>query len=434
MSTTLADLLDAIDHRLSTRDGAADTADADRAVAVLGRALQRLADDGLARSLGTDRERWMREAARASLQSAGPATARDIGWLSMVAAAAVDTITLMRADLGNQQRWAIATAVTDTLGPLTVVALHGNITADRRRALVGADAAAMVVQRLAALDPPLAVDCAALDWAVPNPAPVPRAAAATVITEATAGLEYSTRSQPGTLSLADYLAVGISVEALSRAAGSLPDANRATINAAATASRGWAAARAVLNPFDDGSRRPHTDAPPVVGHALVLYDALSTALRQLSQPGHPSAPVRAAVTAALQRVPVIADHLQLTLTQWAHSGALLGFARDLTLREDHVSAHLHGYDSRGLVRADIPDLAPARTTLLTAKILSIELAAHTAPADPTGSGVPNLAAANLSARAQLTADHIGWAATHTQTTLRDHAGPPRATAVPGPRR
>lgn len=431
MSTTLADILDALERELTPSSGRADPADADRAVAVLGRSMQRLADDGLATTLGTDRERWVREAARSSLDSVDPNASTTIGRLSRLATAADETIAVMRGDLGSQQRWAIATAVGDALGPLAAIAAHGDITDDRRRALVGADASAMVVQRFAALDPPPSTDCAPLDWAVPNPSAVPRATSAATITEAAAGLEHSTRSLAGAVSLADYLSVGIAIEELSRAAGSLPGAGRGIGNAAVAAGQGWAASRAVLNLFDDGSRRPHSDAPPVVSHALDLHHALKTASRQLDGSSQERTPALVAdsINEALQRVPAIAQHMQATLKDWGAEGTLLAFARDLTLREDRIAEHLRGYNPHGLVRADTADLAPARTALLTAKILSVELAARTAAASSGGPAVPNLAAANLSTRAQLTADQIHWAATHAQTTLRDHAGPPRATVA-----
>src|SRR5664279_4193852 len=79
MATTLADLLDALGDEATLRTDTIDPldfVDADRALALLGRTLQRLVDDGLTTWGGTDRGRWVGEAARASAGGAAAVTAR----------------------------------------------------------------------------------------------------------------------------------------------------------------------------------------------------------------------------------------------------------------------------------------------------------------------------------------------------------------------
>jgi len=99
MATTLADLLDALSDEATLRTDTVDPldfVDADRALALLGRTLQRLVDDGLTTWGGTDRERWVGEAARASAGGAAAVTARP-GRLAQLAGAADDVVALMRA-------------------------------------------------------------------------------------------------------------------------------------------------------------------------------------------------------------------------------------------------------------------------------------------------------------------------------------------------
>ena len=195
MATTLGDLLDVLGDEATLRTDTIDPldfVDADRALALLGRTLQRLVDDGLTTGGGTDRERWVGEAARASAGGAAAIAARP-GRLAQLAGAADDVVALMRESLGCAQRWAIATAVVDAVGRLTALAERGDITDGRRRTLIVADASAIVVQRSAALDPPSALDSIPLDWAVPRPSPHSTAQLAVVVTEVVAGLEHATR-------------------------------------------------------------------------------------------------------------------------------------------------------------------------------------------------------------------------------------------------
>jgi len=234
--------------------------------------------------------------------------------------------------------------------------------------------------------------------------------------------------------IADYLAVCTALETLARsAAASWPGGDPRLADAARDAGRGWAAARAVLNPFDDGSRRPHLVAPLAVRHALQLH----TALRRLAASSGlnpPSAEAATSLTAAvcegLQRVPIISDHLGAALTGWAAAGSSLAYARDLAPRDTRVTEYLSGFQRSGIVRPDAADLAPARSALSDARLLTIELATQTAL--PTRSTVARLAVANLHERDSLTDQRVHSAALEARRALHTYAGPPRGGR--GPRR
>lgn len=436
MATTLGDLLDVLGDEATLRTDTIDPldfVDADRALALLGRTLQRLVDDGLTTGGGTDRERWVGEAARASAGGAAAIAARP-GRLAQLAGAADDVVALMRESLGCAQRWAIATAVVDVVGRLTALAERGDITDGRRRTLIVADASAIVVQRSAALDPPSALDSIPLDCAVPRPSPHSTAQLAVVVTEVVAGLEHATRPVGEPIPIADYLAVCTALEALSRSAdhswlGGEPPLKQA----ARHAGQGWAAARAVLNPFDDGSRRPHLVAPLAVGHALQLHTALgcaaaSFALNAISVEAAGS--LTTAVCEALQRVPIISDHLEGALTGWAATRSALAYARDLEPRDTRVTEYLAGFHRSGLVRPDPVDLAPARSALNRARLLSVELATRAAPPTWSRSNVARLAAANRSERIAVTDEHVHSAALEARRALLAYAGPPRGGRGP----
>ena len=438
MATSIADLLDALSSQADHSADRVDSTDADHALALLGRVLQRTVDDGLTPldRTDTEREHWVGEAARACAQSAADAETAAPGQLSHVAGAVADVATMQREDLGCQNRWAIAIAVTDVVSRLTALIDPADVPIERRRALIVADASATVIQRSAALDPPSARHAAALDRAVPQPFPDGIDSPGTAIREAAAGLERATRPGPSPMMIAEYLSVAIAVERLFRSVPAVMDSRDPGIpTAAQRASDGWAAARAVLKPFDDGSRRPHDVAPPAVSFALALHDGLRRAQAQRAERRgfHPVAdPIDGAVRDALQRVPTIADNLNTALTVWGDTGRVVAFARDLQFHDWRLDAYLAEYTPAGLVAGDVTDLTPARNALAGARLLSVDLAARAAAPDHPGLTTAHLAAANQHDRAHVDGDRLHAATMEARRALQVYAGPPRAAR--GPRR
>ncbi len=438
MATTAASILDALGEAArQSSDHSADSVDAECALARLGEVLKRLAADGLTADGAPERERWVSETGRACVTAAAVTAIRDTGRLAQLSAAAADTVSILREGLGCENRWAFATAIVDVVGPLIEVVERGEPPIDRQRALIVADAAATIVARSAALDPPSAAACVPLEWAVPSPVPNPSGPAADVIANAIGGVEYSTRPLGETavsLSVADYLAVCTAVETLSRSTADVTPFDDAELrDASLRCGQGWAAARAALNPFDDGSRRPQIAVPPPVRYALTLHDAVrsvthasSTNLRRQADTIICSAAVRDAV----QRVPAIAEHLQAALTEWAETGRLLAYARDFAPRDTRVPEYLVGFRGAGLITADATDLTSARDALAGARLLSVELAARAAERRSTASTVPRLSAANRNLLSQVTNDRLRSATRDAQRALATNTGPPRGGRGP----
>jgi hypothetical protein len=431
MSTSIADLLDALSAQASNPIVHADSSDADRALALLGRVLQRTVDDGLTQLGASDRERWVGEAAWACAESAVEVRTATPGRLSQLAGAAWDVVSVQRADLGCENRWAIAIAVVDVVSRLTTLVDQANVPVSRRRALIVADACASIVQRSAAIEPPSPQAAAALDRAVPRPIPDRRDSPATAIREAAAGLEHATRPGAIAMTIADYVSVAIALKALCRSVPALITTQDAPVLAAALATgQGWAAARAVLKPFDDGSRRPHAVAPPAVAFALAMRDGLRRAQADLSVSQEVPAPVQTAICDALQRVPTIAANLTAAVTYWADTGCVVGYSRDLGYRESRVSEYLAGFRITGLVIADVTDLRPTADALDGAKMLSVDLAGRVADRGQRGLITSRFAAANQYARTEISSDRLHAASMDARRALQAHAGPPRAARGP----
>ncbi len=88
-----------------------------------------------------------------------------------------------------------------------------------------------------------------------------------------------------------------------------------------------------------------------------------------------TASLRTSIAAGAQHLPTFASQLLYrTVRQWADSGALIGFARDMPPREERVAAFLRGYQPGGLVRAHAADLRPVVGALHNARLLSLAVA------------------------------------------------------------
>lgn len=337
-------------------------ADAAAALRHIGRAVSRLAADGLTPDAGSYRERFATEFADACLRAA-QGTAASGGRLALLCGAAADQSSLLRPELDNAARWAGVLAFAETARHITAAsATDGDQASVRtlRRSCV-------LLERTGAIEPPARYDTRLLHRPVPWPAGIrPRHERLHQAHEALAALVHHSRPTM-TLTLSEVLAVSIAAETACRHAESGLDSETGSPSAAAAA---WRAVRTELQPFNDGSRHYRHERPPIIAAALALHDALRRSPPPVtaSQLGDVSAATLPAATGAL--LPVLAEHLCHQVNRWASSGALHAYAIDLRSREDRVEQQLAGHRANGLIRADGLDLAPATRALRGAQILS----------------------------------------------------------------
>jgi hypothetical protein len=360
MPTSLHDLLDALNTHLSATGPSFERrADAAQALGPLGRALHRLADDGLSHEVGGYRERFVHELARAcpaNTTRTDPADER----LSMLSGAIADTVQILRPELRIASRWAIALELAATARRLADTAAEG-ADAEPLAPYVHLLGACVLVERTGAIEPPSAQDAQLLDRAIPAPLSQAPGTAAERITEAMAGLIHHTR--PGTsLSIAEALAVCIAAETLCATAANLPDREQSEAGDLKSAAHAWRQVRTELHPFNDGSRHRHEQRPTAVAWAIRLHDTLrqttfvAPAPQDHTRTSEPN--VSDAVSACIAQLPELGQHLCELIQQWPATGQVLAYAQQLPHREDRLAQRLADQRAAGLVHADATDLAP----------------------------------------------------------------------------
>jgi hypothetical protein len=371
MATSLGQLLDALaDSARTVDDGPAARADAATALGHVGRALAHLRRDGVSPIAGDQREQQVAALAAACTELAARAPATE-GSLSRLAAAAADTLAVLHPDTTVASRWAAATAVAETITPLTEIIAPGLPDGPAAEWLTETRHHAVLVLQMGALDPPFRADTVLLDRPVPGPANDASFDAALVVPDAVGVLLRATARASDPPSVVEVLAFTIAAQTLSSGAECLGMADAPSAGPP-RASDAWRAVRAALRPYDDGSRRHHEHAPPSVTAAGRLHAVLSAAG---SDPATWTASLRASVAAGVQHLPTFASQLLYrTVRHWADSGALIGYARDMPPREERVAAFLRGYQPGGLVRAHADDLRPVVGALHNARLLSLAVA------------------------------------------------------------
>lgn len=372
MVTSLGQLLDSVtDEAQAAPRTAATRADAATAIGQLGRALTRLRHDGVSPAIGDHRERQIASLAMActELGSRAPATEST---LSILAAAAADTLAVLHDHMTVGARWAAATAVAETVTPLVYV-IGGDLPAGpAAQWLHQVERQSVLVQQTAALQPPSRAGSAILDRPLAGHAPT-SADPASVVPFAVAAMLRATGRVDEVPSVAEVLAFTLAAETLSGAVQRLDTSATTSEGGAAS---GWRAVRQSLRPYDDGTRRPQPHAPPGVDAALRLHRALDTPGSRAAQPDEP---LRGVVVAAAQHLPTLASQLLYrTVRHWADDGALLAYARDVPPREERVAAYLRGYQTGGLVRVNAVDLEPVAGALHNARLLSLDIATRVA--------------------------------------------------------
>jgi hypothetical protein len=377
MATSLGQLLDTLaDTARTTGDSPTARADAATAIGHLGRALHRLALDGVSDTPEDGRERQLTALATAGTELAARAPITDAR-LSQLAAAAADLAGTQRELFTVAGRWAAAVEITDVLAPLTEVVGRGLPAGGAGGWLKNVQHSAVLIEHAAARHPPSRAGAALLDHPVPTGLTSHVFEPAVVIPEAVAQLVQVAGRPAESPSIAEVLAFTVAAQTLSAAAGRLnpgqPREPPGAASAGTDAADGWQAVRVALRPFGDGSRRMHAHAPATVQAAGRLHTVLS---RDTPDPAAWSPPLRAAVAAAAQHLPALAAQLDRTVASWGRTGALLAYAADLPPREDRVTQHLRGHRPGGLVRADALDLRPVATAVRAAGLLSTAVAAR----------------------------------------------------------
>ncbi|TFV79404.1 hypothetical protein E4P39_01835 [Blastococcus sp. CT_GayMR19] len=371
MATSLGQLLDALaDTARATDDSAAARADAGTALGHLGRALAHLRRDGVSPFAGDRREQQVAALAAACTELGVRAPATESA-LTRLAAAAADTLAVLHPDATVASRWAAATAVAETITPLTEIIAPGLPDGPAAEWLTETQHQAVLMLQAAALDPPFRADTVLLDRPVPGPADDASVDAALVVSDTVGVLLRATARASDPPSVVEVLAYTIAAQTLSSAAERLGPAD-APAAGRPRASDAWRAVRGALRPYDDGSRRHHEHAPHGVTAAGRLHAVLSAAG---PDPTAWTASLRGSVAAGVQHLPTFASQLLYrTVRHWADSGALIGYARDMPPREERVAAFLRGYQPGGMVRAHADDLRPVVGALHNARLLSLAVA------------------------------------------------------------
>ncbi|MCF6745974.1 hypothetical protein E9529_17160 [Blastococcus sp. KM273128] len=388
MATSLGQLLDALaDTARTTDDSAAARADAGTALGQLGRALTHLRHDGVSPFAGDRREQQVADLAAACTELGVRAPATESA-LTRLAAAAADTVGVLYDHTTVTSRWAVATAVAETVTPLAEVVAHRLPAGPATQWHTEVERQAALVQQTAALQPPTRADVAILDRPVPGPAVNASVDPARVVPDAIGVLLQATARANDPPSVTEVLAYTIAAQTLSSAAARLGSTD-APPAGQTTAADAWRAVRTALRPYDDGSRRFHQHTPSGVTAAGRLH----AILRSEPDPATWTASLRASVTSAAQHLPTLATQLHYrTVRSWADNGSLIAYARDVPPRDERVAAYLRGYQPGGLVRVNATDLQPVAGALHNARLLSLAVADRAAGPDArTTAGFPRRA-------------------------------------------
>jgi hypothetical protein len=273
--------------------------------------------------------------------------------LGRLAGATADTVAVLQPELTAAGRWAITVAIADTASELAA-RVNGATPLQHlaaKTALRHLHRRIGDTQRVAAAHPPTCASQAILDRPIPVTLPFDPATRTTqVLASAAAGIVHHTSpGQP--IALCELLAVTIAMESLTETAARL----LGTLDTHAPDRRAADARRAVqhqLHPFNDGTRRPQADTPPVVGCALDLH-------RALPRPDKPTTRNDLIATHdALHHTPTISRNLISAVQRWADTNALFGYACDIPTGPWHVTAYLAGHRPEGVITAGLPELHP----------------------------------------------------------------------------
>jgi hypothetical protein len=371
--TTLQQLLDALVARAAAVPAGTTIEDVTGALAHLGRALTRLAEDGLTPATG-GRQQSVTALARACT-TAGDLWPRADGRLTDLAGAAADVVGRERADLGRAQRWAVAVELcaaadhTARAGSALLPRIAvPQLLAVRRRAVD--------VERRAQADPPTLTAAVALDRVVAaaaDPRTALGAGSADAAASLSAALARAVRREE--LTLRGFRAVTAVAELAGGSGVGLAAAgDRGGTDRLVAAPRAWAAVGRETMAFREVRSSGPAEASGVVGWAHRLGMLLQTTAAGSDPPGTVSPALFAIGQAVANQTPVLAEHLAEAVNQWSRSGSLWAHARALPRMEDMPEDRVRDVIAGRVVRAHGRDLVPLQEAIDRAWAASTALA------------------------------------------------------------
>jgi hypothetical protein len=430
MATSIRDLVYALEGEAPYEAGTnRQSRDAAGALSELGRALRRLATDGLELEVQGRRENIVRDLAESCAQNAATIELDRSGRLTGLAGGLADVVGVLGQETGRDQRWAIAVEVASAARVLTTYAAEGDGRRTADLAWTHLTARALIVQALQ--DTPSVHSRAILDQAVPRmmlPPDLPAARAAleslTVISDR---LRRSAAELGRRPTLLEVFAVTRAAESTTRyatttaavlAGAPLPDARPAAAI--------WYEVRDRLQPF--------TSAAPLHlenrdlglwaqrAHSELRREFGSAEQPRLTRDGGAGQKIEALrhLQSMVNEIPAIADHLAIAVQQLADHGDLHALATRLPFREQRLDQFI----ARRAVIADRFDVVSIMDRLGDAAKLAAELATTL---DRAGGPVdrplqPDLLAAHAARAAQLPPDPHGPLAEHVRDGMQGACG------------
>lgn len=434
MATSIRDLVHALESEAPFEAGTdRQSRDAAGALAELGRALRRLASDGLELDVRGRRDNITHDLAESCEQNAATIELDRSGRLTGLAGGLADAAGVLSGQIGRDQRWAIAVEVASAARVVTTYAAEGDGRRTADLAWTHLTARALIVAALQ--DTPSVQGRAVLDRAVPStmlPPDVPAARAAlesmTVISDR---LRRSAAELGRRPTLLEVFAVTRAAESTTRYATTAaavlagqqpPDARPAAAI--------WYEVRDRLQPFTSAAplqledrdlglwaQRAHSELRREFGSAEQPEVNMTGGGRKVDA-------VRS-LQSMVNEIPAIADHLAIAVQQLADHGDLHALATRLPFREQRLDHFL----ARRAVIADRFDVVAIMDRLGDAAKLAAELATSLDQAGgPTSRPMqPDLLAAHAARAAQLPPEPNGPLAQH----IRDGMGPAPAELAAG---
>ncbi len=425
MATSIRDLVHALESEAPYEAGTdRQSRDAAGALAELGRALRRLASDGLELDVHGRRDTITHDLAESCAQNTATIELDRSGHLTGLAGGLADAVGVLSDQTGRDQRWAIAVEVASAAWVITTYAAEGDGRRTADLAWTHLTARALIVQALQ--DTPSVQSRAVLDRSVPRTmlppdVPAPRAAleSMTVISNR---LRRSAAELGRRPTLLEVFAVTRAAESTTRYATTAaavlagqqpPDARPAAI---------WYQVRDRLQPFTSAAplqledrdlglwaQRAHSELRREFGSADQPEVSMTGGGRKVDA-------VRS-LQSMVNEIPAIADHLAIAVQQLANHGDLHALATRLPFREQRLDQFL----ARRAVVADRFDVVAIMDRLGDAAKLAAELATSLDQAGgPTSRPMqPDLLAAHAARAAQLPLEPHGPLAQH----IRDGKGP-----------
>lgn len=378
MATSIRDLVRTLEDEASSSTGTArQAADAAGALDGLGRALRRLADDGLELRVNGAREDIAKDLAASCADVAAASVLDPNGRLTGLAGAIGDFVGRLRDETGRDHRWAIATELANTVRVISTYAAEGDNRRTTELAWIHLTARALVARSIH--DAPTAQGQAILDRAVPSgliPADVaPARAAMESLTAISDRLRRVAAKQARPATLLEVFAVSRAAEASARYAAvvtaALADRPAAE---ALPASAIWYEVRNQLRPLCTVAPTRLEDRDLGVWaqrtrEGLVRQFGPLNEFRSVANPSL-TANAMLQLQTMINEVPVVADNLAESITQLADRGDLHALASNLNFREDRLEQFL----ARQAVVADRLDLEPVTRRLGDAADLAGSLA------------------------------------------------------------